>query len=60
MEEYFERDVKSEFVSDMELDRPKELKHEFKSDDHKDKDDMLKEYFEKDVKSGDESDVELD
>ena len=27
--------------------RPKELKHEFKSDDHKDKDGMLKEYFEK-------------
>ena len=27
--------------------RPKELRHEFKSDDHKDKDGMLKEYFEK-------------
>ena len=35
MEEYFESNVKSEVDSDTELDRSKELKHEFLSDNEK-------------------------
>ena len=57
-EEYFEKDVKHEIDSDMELDRSKELKHELLFDS--DKEGMVKEYFEKDVKSEVESEVELD
>ena len=57
MKEYFERDAKSEVDSDTELDRSKELKHEFLSDN-----DMegMEEYFETDVKSEVESDSELE
>ena len=51
MEEYFETDVKFKVDSDTELDRSKDLKHEFLSD-------RIEEYFERDVKSDVESDVD--
>ena len=48
MEEYFERDAKSEVDSDTELDRTKELKHELLSDNGME---GMEEYFETEVKS---------
>ena len=54
----FERDVKSELVSDRELDRSKDLKNEFSSDN--DDNDGMEEYFERVVKSEVEADGELD
>ena len=56
MEEYFERDVKHELDSNMELERSKKLKHEFLSDGKE----VKEEYFEIDVTSEFESDVEID
>ena len=47
MEEYFERDVKHELVSNIEFKRSEKLKHEFLSDEKE----VKEEYFEIDVKS---------
>ena len=51
MEEYFEPNVKSEVDTNIELDRSKELKHEFLHDSEKE---GVDEYFERDVKSEDD------